>query len=149
LDKVSHIILKGEAAKTILNIGTYPALVLIDSADSYLKLSSPCDDSMAEPSKDYKYIEVNFNDLAIVPNGAWQEINVKKGKPVTVIIHLDRRWRGLAIRRSRRSMLPTNSDIMGRNCRIRSSRTAAGWRSMIMGRVCKIRSWVGGGRQIH
>jgi antitoxin component YwqK of YwqJK toxin-antitoxin module len=83
--KVTYANPKGKTTTAIMDTGSYRAIFLADRADAYLKVLNASDDSLPEPPKDYKYIDVNFDDAAIVPRGTWQEINVKNGKPLTTV----------------------------------------------------------------
>jgi hypothetical protein len=83
--KVTYTNPKGKTTTAIMDTGSYRAIFLADRADPYLKVLNASDDSLPEPPKDYKYIDINFDDAAIVPRGTWQEINVKNGKPLTTV----------------------------------------------------------------
>jgi hypothetical protein len=47
------------------------------------------DDSLPENTKEYKYINVNFDDPAIIPRGTWQVVNTKTGKALTIVVYDD------------------------------------------------------------
>ena len=83
--KVTYTNSKGKTSTSIMDTGFFRATFLIENSDSSMKVLKVTDDSLPEQPKDYKYIDVNFDDAAVVPRGIWQEINVKNGKPLTTV----------------------------------------------------------------
>jgi antitoxin component YwqK of YwqJK toxin-antitoxin module len=84
--KVTYMNPRGEKTTGIFDTSEYRG-IFIDGADPYLKVLSVSDDSLAERSRMYKYIYINFDDPAVIPRGLWQVINTGSGKLMMTFVY--------------------------------------------------------------
>jgi hypothetical protein len=78
---------EGRVTSTIMDTTSYKRIFVADSAKTELKVLSLSNDSLPEQNRGYEYIDMNFDDLAIIPRGTWQEINKKNGKVMTSVVY--------------------------------------------------------------
>lgn len=83
--KVTFVNSSGRQTTRVFDTSLYRNIFVGDRADPELKVLSVSNDSLQERPRDYRYIDINFDDPAIIPRGNWEVVNVKNGKPMTTV----------------------------------------------------------------
>lgn len=84
--KVTYTNPQGRTITTVFDTSLYRS-VFVANPNIDLKVLSVTDDSLQEQPRDYKYIDINFDDPAIIPTGTWQIVNTKTGKVLTSVVY--------------------------------------------------------------